>query len=85
MSGIDLAASALHLCNVIPLTDIDGQSFFSSAMRPAIFAARDRCDGTDDRIRCVRTERYKYIRNLQPNRPYMQFNPTKNTNIRYGL
>jgi len=77
VSGIDLAASALHLCNVVPLTDIDGQSFFSSAMRPAIFAARDRCDGTDDRIRCVRTERYKYIRNLQPNRPYMQFNAYK--------
>ena len=77
VSGIDLAASALHLCNVVPLTDIDGQSFFSSAIRPAIFAARDRCDGTDDRIRCVRTERYKYIRNLQPNRPYMQFNAYK--------
>ncbi len=77
VSGIDFTASALHLCNVPAQTDLDGQSFFSGALRPAVFAARDRCDGTDDRIRCVRTEHYKYIRNLQPERPYMQFNAYK--------
>lgn len=77
VSGVDFAASALHLCNLPPINNGDGQSFFSSALRPAIFAARDRCDGTDDRIRCVRTEQYKYIRNLQPDRPYMQFNAYK--------
>ena len=77
VSGIDFAASTLHLCNVSTQTDLDGQSFFSGTLRPAVFAARDRCDGTDDRIRCVRTERYKYIRNLQPERPYMQFNAYK--------
>ena len=77
VSGIDFAASALDLCNIAPFTSLDGQSFFTSVLRPAIFAARDRCDGTDDRIRCVRTDRYKYIRNLQPERPYMQFNAYK--------
>ena len=77
VSGIDFAASALDLCNIAPFTSLDGQSFFTSVLRPAIFAARDRCDGTDDRIRCVRTDHYKYIRNLQPKRPYMQFNAYK--------
>jgi len=42
--------------------------------REYIFAARDRCDETDDRIRCVRTKRYKYIRNFFPERPYTYFN-----------
>ncbi len=34
-------------------------------------------DNTDDRIRCARSQHYKYIRNLQPERPYMQFNAYK--------
>jgi uncharacterized sulfatase len=42
--------------------------------RNHIIGARDRCDGTADRIRCVRTKRFKYIRNYFPNRPYTQFN-----------
>ncbi len=77
VSGVDFAASALHLSNIPKPSYMDGQSFFSSEERTAIFAARDRCDGTDDRIRCARTPRYKYIRNLQPERPYMQFNAYK--------
>ncbi|HYI94209.1 MAG TPA: hypothetical protein VEX68_11745, partial [Bryobacteraceae bacterium] len=39
-----------------------------------IVAARDRCDMTVDRIRCVRDKQYKYIRNFMPERPYTQFN-----------
>ena len=34
--------------------------------------ARDRCDETYDRIRAVRTLRYKYIRNGYPDRPHLQ-------------
>jgi hypothetical protein len=40
--------------------------------REYIVSARDRCDETVDRIRCVRTDRYKYIRNFYPERPYLQ-------------
>ena len=39
-----------------------------------IFAARDRCDETFDRIRCVRTKQYKLIRSSAPERPYTQSN-----------
>lgn len=41
------------------------------------FAVDSPFDDTDDRIRCVRTPGYKYIRNLQPERPYIQFNAYK--------
>ena len=40
--------------------------------RDAVFAARDRCDETVDHIRSVRSQRFKYIRNFLPNRPYLQ-------------
>jgi len=42
-----------------------------------VFATRDRCDETVDRIRCVRDHRYKYLRNFLPDRPYMQPNAYK--------
>jgi hypothetical protein len=37
-----------------------------------VFAAADRHDEATDRIRAVRDERYKYIRNYQPDTPYGQ-------------
>jgi len=40
--------------------------------RDYIFAARDRMDETYDRIRAVRDDRFKYIRNFEPDLPYSQ-------------
>jgi len=37
-----------------------------------IVAARDRCGDAIDRIRCVRSKDFKYIRNFHPERPYLQ-------------
>jgi arylsulfatase A-like enzyme len=45
--------------------------------RDAVFAARDRCDETVDRIRSVRTEEFLYIRNFHPQRPHLQPNAYK--------
>ena len=42
--------------------------------RPWVISARDRCDYTIDRIRTVRTKRFRYIRNFLTARPYMQPN-----------
>ena len=42
-----------------------------------IFAARDRCGDAADRIRCVRTRDFKYIRNFFPERPYLQLSAYK--------
>ena len=43
----------------------------------AVFAARDRCDETVERIRSVRTAEYLYIRNFHPQRPHLQPNAYK--------
>ncbi|WP_442509214.1 sulfatase family protein [Novipirellula sp. SH528] len=42
-----------------------------------LFAARDRCGDTPDRIRSVRTQQFKYIRNFHPEIPYMQLSSYK--------
>jgi N-sulfoglucosamine sulfohydrolase len=82
VSAIDLSATSLGLAG-IPLPEkMEGQPFLGEeARRPRthIVAARDRCDETIDRIRCIRTSRFKYIRNFRPERPYSQLNRYKET------
>ena len=46
--------------------------FDSNFKRDFIIATRDRCDFSIDRIRAVRTDKYKYIKNYMPNRSYTQ-------------
>ena len=79
ISGVDFAPTTLSLAGIDIPDYMQGQVFLGAdaTSRDAIFAARDRCDGTDDRIRCIRTHRYKLIRNYHPERPYMQFNGYK--------
>ena len=79
VSGVDLAPTALALADVEIPRHMQGQAFLGPGAvdRDFVFAARDRCDGTDDRIRCIRTRRHKLIRNYHPDRPYMQFNGYK--------
>ena len=45
--------------------------------RDYVFAARDRCDETVERIRSVRSDRFLYIRNFHPQRPHLQPNAYK--------
>jgi hypothetical protein len=45
--------------------------------RKCVFGARDRCDETVFRFRTVRTDRYRYIRNFTPERPFLQPNDYK--------
>jgi len=79
VSLIDLAPTLMNLVGINPPTHLQGNIFLgkNKSERNFIFAARDRCDGTPDRIRCVRTKRYKYIRNFHPELPYTQFNGYK--------
>ena len=79
VSLIDLAPTSMSLANIDIPDHLQGRNFFSfwQRKRKAIFAARDRCDGTVDRIRCVRTKRFKLIKNFYPERPYRQFNTYK--------
>ena len=79
VSSVDFAPTFLSLAGIKPPKHLQGHLFLGPKRkkRACIFAARDRCDGTVDRIRCVRSTRYKYIRNHYPDRPYTQFNGYK--------
>jgi len=79
VSAIDIPATSLKLAGIEPPESMQGQVFLGSdtERRTMIFAARDRCDGTVDRIRAVRNFRYKYIRNFMPERAYTQLNAYK--------
>lgn len=73
VSGIDLAATVLSLAGVEAPAGMEGLDMFADDYaRPYVISARDRCDYTVDRIRAVVTERFRYIRNELPDRPYMQ-------------
>jgi len=78
VSFIDFAPTVLSLAG-IPVPDhIQGQPFAGSQKaesRKYIYAAKDRMDPAMDNRRAVRDERYKYIKNYMPERPYVQFIP----------
>ncbi len=79
VSAIDITATSLYFAGAEMPEHMQGQIFLGpkSEHRDYIIAARDRCDETVDRIRCVRTKRFKYIRNFFPERPYTQLNRYK--------
>jgi arylsulfatase A-like enzyme len=79
VSAIDISATSLSIAGVQLPAGMQGRTFLGSDARKRthIFGARDRCDETVDRIRSVRDQRYKYIRNFMPDRPYTQPNAYK--------
>jgi len=76
---IDVAATSLAFTGTTVPPQCQGLDLFASDYRPRdmVFAARDRCDETVDLLRCVRTRRYKYIRNFLPHVPHAQPNQYK--------
>lgn len=71
---IDMAATSLGLAGIPVPESMEARDLFATDFqaREYIVSARDRCDETVDRIRCIRTDRYKYIRNFYPRRPHLQ-------------
>jgi arylsulfatase A-like enzyme len=80
---IDLAPTSLALAGIDVPKWMQGRDVLAKdyIKREAVFAARDRCDETVEHIRCVRTERFKYIRNYLPDRPHLQPNRYKDDKI----
>ena len=69
IAALSLAAAGIELPKKMQARDILADDY---TPRGAVFAARDRCDETVDRMRTVRTKDFKYIRNFLPERPYLQ-------------
>ncbi len=78
-SSIDISATILKITGATLPSYLEGKPFLGKNVykRPYIIAARDRMDETVDKMRCVRGQRFKYIRNDYPERPYMQPNAYK--------
>ena len=76
VSGLDLAATSLGLAGLAIPEHMESRDLFAADFKPrdSVISARDRCDYTIDRIRTVRTSRFRYIRNFMLDRPYMQPN-----------
>ena len=80
LMAIDLAPTMLHLVGAPIPAKMEGRPFLGEKAginRDYTFGARDRCDETVFRFRTVRDERYRYIRNFTPDRPFLQANKYK--------
>jgi len=80
VSAIDLAPTTLAIAGSRPPLLMQGRVILGSEAAPPrqyIFGGRDRGDETVDRIRTVRDERYRYLRNFYPERPFLQLNRYK--------
>jgi arylsulfatase A-like enzyme len=76
---IDLTALSLAAAGVPIPAGMQAKNILAKDYRPRdyVFAARDRCDETVERLRSVRNDRFLYIRNFYPQRPHLQPNAYK--------
>jgi uncharacterized sulfatase len=75
VSFVDFAPTVLSLAGVDIPAHMQGVAFLGDESEPPreyIYGYRDRMDERYDMIRCVRDERFKYIRNYMPQLPYFQ-------------
>ena len=74
VSMIDISATILDIAGAKLPTYLDGHPILGlrAKKRNHIFAARDLIDEVMDHIRCVRTRRFKYIRNYTPENGYRE-------------
>lgn len=70
---IDVAALSLAAAGITVPKKMEGDDILAEGYKPkdAVYAARDRCGEAADRIRSVRTDKYLYIKNFFPQRPYL--------------
>ncbi len=74
VSTVDLAPTILSIAGVAAPSWLQGRVFAGpeeAAPRSHVFAARDRIDDQPDTVRAVRDQRFKYIRHLRPELPYV--------------
>jgi N-sulfoglucosamine sulfohydrolase len=76
---IDVTATILDAAGVKPAHPLHGKNLFSEEVRNRkyIFAARGRMGSTHDAMRTVRSNQYKLIHNLMPERAWLQYSGYK--------
>lgn len=84
---VDLASTVLELAGIERPAFLQGRPFLGAAAKqnpegqPYLYGARDRADDIEDLSRCIRDDRYLYIRHYMPFRPYIRpaaiFSPNK--------
>ncbi len=80
VSAIDVTATTIAFAGVQKPANMQGRVLFGHQAEPPrtyLFGGRDRGDETVDRIRTVRSRRFRYIRNYYPERPFLQTNRYK--------
>ena len=73
VSFVDVAPTTFSLAGIEPPDYLQGQAVlgpYAEAPRAYIYAAADRFDTEYDRIRAVRDQRFKYLRNFRPEQGY---------------
>ena len=72
VSSLDLAPTTLAVCGIAPPSGMHGRNLLDAAVDPPpyVYAHRDRCDETEDRVRSIRDRRFRLIHNLQPGLPW---------------
>lgn len=74
INALDISATTLAFGGVKLPRYLDGQNLFAKNYKKVdhVISARDRCDYTIDRIRTVRTENLRYIKNYHTDRALLQ-------------
>ena len=74
VSILDVTATTLTWAGVPYPKWIEGQNLFADNFKPRSFvgSGRDRCDHTIDRVRTIRTDRFRYTRNYKLDRVFLQ-------------
>lgn len=75
VSFVDFAPTMLSLAGIEPPAHLQGKAFlgqYKQTSRDYVFAARDRMDEEYDMVRAVRGKRFRYLKNYQPDKPFVQ-------------
>jgi len=84
LSLLDVTATTLAVAGIRKPDNRHGRIFlgpWAESPRPYVFGARDRTDDAVQRIRTVRSARYRYIRNFMPDKPFLASHRYKEANF----